>query len=130
MGHRIGLFLFLLLLGCEKYPTRGALLKISERNDPAKMELESAFNDCVRRASLEDGTEVGVIAFADGSSAKYWFRTHHRSEDIGGTWFEMSDGTKVYMAGYFCCEVQLPDEEIKSLAELKEFIKECDGSRP
>jgi len=45
----------------------------------------------------------------EGSTSKFWFRSHHLVEDMGGTWFQMSDGTTSYMAGQFCCEVQLPE---------------------
>jgi hypothetical protein len=66
----------------------------------------------------------------DGSSAKYWFRSHHLSDDLGGTIFTMSDVSQRFMSGYFCCEVQLPDTQLASLDELRAFIREVDGERP
>jgi len=62
--------------------------------------------------------------------SKYWFRSHHLSDDIGGTWFFMSDGTKAYIAEWFCCELQLPKQQFKSLLELKKFIKNHHGIKP
>lgn len=49
---------------------------------------------------------------------------------MGGTWFFMSDGSKKYLAGYFCCGLHLPEEQFASLSELKDFIKKHDGTRP
>jgi hypothetical protein len=94
------------------------------------MKLEPAYNDYARRTILPDGTETGVIQLKDGSTAKYWFRSHHQSEDLGGTIFAMSDGSERFMSGYFCCEVQLPRTQLASLDELRAFIAKADGVRP
>ncbi|OAM89727.1 hypothetical protein AW736_11875 [Termitidicoccus mucosus] len=94
------------------------------------MHLEAAYNSYVQRAILDDGTEAGVIHMRDGSSSRYWFRSHHRTGDMGGTWFAMSDGTRSYMAGWFCCEVQLPDDQLASLDALKKFVREHHGIAP
>jgi hypothetical protein len=94
------------------------------------MKLEPAYNDYVRHAFLPDGTELGVIQLKGGDSAKYWFRSHHLSQDLGGTIFAMSDGSERFMSGYFCCEVQLPEKQLASLAELHAFIDRANGQRP
>jgi hypothetical protein len=110
--------------------TRSDLKQISAANDPSTLVLESAYNSYVRCTSLKDGTETGIIQFRDGSAAKYWFRSHHLTGDAGGTWFLTSDGTKLFMAGWFCCEVQLPEQQMESLAALSEFIGKHDGIHP
>jgi hypothetical protein len=94
------------------------------------LKLERAFNEYVRRAILDDGTEVGVITFRDGSSARYWFRSHHLTGDEGFTLFRLSDGTEISLRGYFCCEVQLPEEQLGSLDDLRAFIREHNGVSP
>ena len=42
----------------------------------------------------------------------------------------MSDGKKMYMAGEFCCEVQLPEKQFENLGELRNFIKKHHGIGP
>lgn len=118
------------MAGCSRYPTKEPLRQTMMKNDPSTMDLEPGFNKYVDRAILADGTETGIIHCKDGSLSKFWFRSHHLCKDIGGTWFSMSDGKEVYMGGRFCCEVQLPDEQMKSLAELRKFIQEGDGLAP
>jgi hypothetical protein len=34
------------------------------------------------------------------------------------------------MAGGFCCEVQLPEEQFATLADLRRFIVKHDGTPP
>lgn len=118
------------LASCEKSASRSYLEGVRKQNDPATMKLEPAYNDYARCAILPDGTETGVVQLKDGSSAKYWFRSHHHSNDLGGTIFAMSDGSERFMSGYFCCEVQLPDKQFASLDELRPFIGQADGQRP
>jgi hypothetical protein len=100
------------------------------QHDPARMPLQPAYNDYVRYTGLPDGTYTGIITLADGDSARFWFLSHHGTDDIGGTLFKFSSGAEVFMSGYFCCEVQLPHKQPASLAELRAFIKSCDGARP
>jgi hypothetical protein len=92
--------------------------------------LQRGYNDYVRRAILTDGTEVGIITCRDGSSSRYWFRSHHLTHDDGGTLFRLSDGSEVFMSGWFCCEVQLPEQQLASLVELRAFIREHHGVSP
>lgn len=103
--------------------TMQALKNIARDNDPAKLSLEEGFNKYVRRTQLNGLTETGIITLKDGSSSKYWFQSHHLTKDAGGTWFVMSDGQEMFMAGWFCCEVQLPDEQLESLPALRQFIR-------
>lgn len=118
------------LAGCASYPSKAPLRGIMQKHDPASLSLEPGYNDYVRRAILKDGTEVGIIQLHDRTTSQYWFRSHHLVDDIGGTWFRMSDGTTSYMAGWFCCEVQLPEAQLKSLGDLKAFIRKHHGTSP
>ena len=117
------------LCACQP-STRSDLERISQVADPASLQLERGYNEYVSRTSLDDGTEVGVIACRDGSIARFWFKSHHLTDDHGGTLFRFSDGTELYMAGGFCCEVQLPERQFANLAELRQFIRETDGTPP
>ncbi len=121
--------LAVILAGCVSRSQR-EVQRVSATCDPPSIPLAPGFNDYVRRAILPDGTEVGVIRCRDGSSSRFWFRSHHRTRDDGCTLFRFSDGTEVFMTGYFCCEVQLPEQQLASLAELRGFIQEHDGISP
>ena len=124
------LCVILLLAGCTNYSTKAPLEKITEQYDPSSMQLQQGPYSYAKRASLEDGTELGIIWMKDGSSSKYWFRSHHLVNDIGGTWFSMSDGRKMYMAGYSCCEIALPKEQFESLSDLRKFVRKHHGRIP
>lgn len=117
------------LVGCST-STQRELERITAVSDPAALALEQGYNDYVHRSFLPGGIETGVIQCEDGASSKYWFRSHHLSDDMGGTLFHFSDGTKVFMSGWFCCEVQLPDRQFASLAQLRAFIREHNGTGP
>jgi hypothetical protein len=130
MKKRLLFIVIILLSGCFDYPTKNILMNIASKNDPEKLKLAEGYNKYIQRAYLKDGTELGIIYLKDGSSSKYWFRSHHLSKDIGGTWLFMSDGEKEYMAGWFCCEVQLPEQQIESLSALRKFIRKYDGISP
>ena len=117
------------LTGCASR-TRSDLERISAASDPSSLTLQRGYNDYVRRAILADSTEAGIISCRDGSSSRYWFRSHHLTHDDGGTLFRFSDGTEVFMSGYFCCEVQLPEQQLASLVELRAFIREHHGVSP
>jgi hypothetical protein len=119
----------LVLTGCASH-TRSDLVRISTASDPSSLTLERGYNDYVRCAILPDGTETGIISCRDGSSSRYWFRSHHLTHDDGGTLFRFSDGSEVFMSGWFCCEVQLPEQQLASLVELRAFIRQHDGVRP
>lgn len=106
------------------------LRAVSATNDPNSLVLEVGYNSYVRRAFLPDHTEIGLVSMKDGSWAKYWFRSHHHTGDSGGTLFRLSDGTEVFMAGYFCCEVDLPEQQLESLEALRTFVSQHDGWNP
>ena len=118
-----------ILTGCASRARREAE-RASAASNPASFTLERGYNDYVRRVILDDGTEAGIINCRDGSSSRYWFRSHHLTHDDGGTLFRLSDGSEVFMSGYFCCEVQLPEKQLASLAALRAFIREHTGIRP
>lgn len=118
-----------LLAGCSSR-TQRELERISAASDPESLPLEPGFNTYVRRAILSDGTETGIIRCRDGSSSRFWFRSHHLTHDDGGTQFRFSDGTDSFMSGWFCCEVQLPEQQLASLSELREFIRQHHGTSP
>lgn len=132
MKIRIALLLLCSILSsCGYSPlVRWSLERISRQTDPSKLVLGSAYNDYVKRMILKHGTEVGIIQLKDGSWSKYWFRSHHLTHDIGGTVFEMNTGKRFYMAGWFCCEVQLPEKQLDSLAAFTAFINEHHGQGP
>lgn len=115
--------------GCTPH-TQTDLERISATSDPSTLRLQSGYNNYVRRAILTDGTEAGIITCRDGSSSRFWFRSHHLTDDDGGTVFRFSDGTMLFMSGGFCCEVQLPEQQFATLSELRAFIKRNDGLRP
>ena len=114
----------------NEYRTRRRIFAMSKRTAPSSLKLEFLGSSYVQTAVTNEGLQVGVARFRDGSFAKFWFLSHHLSGDRGGTLFEMSDGTKRYMVGCFCCEVQLPDAQPSSLDDLNKFIDENDGSYP
>lgn len=106
------------------------LREISKSKDPRTLVLEQGFNSYIQRTFLEDHTEVGIIRLKDGSYAKYWFRSHHITDGSSGTLFQLSDGSEIFMEGYFCCEVQLTEKQMYSLQDLRTFIKKYDGVAP
>jgi hypothetical protein len=123
------LALSLLLSACGASPEKQLETSRSEA-DPASLELKPGYNDYVQRSFLKDGTEVGIVKFKDGSSSRYWFRASHLTGDLAASLFHLSDGTKLMMNGGFCCEVQLPKEQLASLDELRMFVKKNEGIRP
>ena len=116
--------------GCSRYPTKAPLKRVSEKNDPSSLKLKQGYTTYVKYTHLEDGTNLGIIQMKDDSWSKYWFWSHHITDDMGGTWFVMSDGKKIYMAGYFCCEIILPEKQFENLGELRNFIKGHHGKSP
>lgn len=111
--------------------TKAPLKRISKRVDPATLRLEPGHVPFISHTILDDGTEVGIITMKNGSTAKYWFRSHHLdSGSIGGTWFAFDDGTRLYMSGYFCCNVDLPGGQPSEPDDLKRFIWKHHGTSP
>ena len=105
-------------------------MKMSEIYNPTSLKLEKAYNPYVTNTFLDDGTEVGIIQLKDASNVKYWFKSHHITNDFGGTLFQFNNGNNIYMKGFFCCEVQLPNKQSLSKKELMKFIKYNNNIRP
>jgi hypothetical protein len=118
-----------ILIGCASRAQR-EVERASAASDPASLSLERSYSEYVRSTILADGTQAGIITCRDGSSSRFWFRSHHLTHDNGGTLFRFSDGAKVFMSGYFCCEVEFPEQQLASLVELRAFIREHDGVSP
>lgn len=119
----------LALSSCSRSSTRAGLAAVMKANDPATVTLD-AIDAHQRRTTLADQTEIGILTLGDGSQAKYWFRSHHNTKDMGGTWFLLDSGERLFMAGYFCCEVEIPGPSLANPASLKDFIAKNDGREP
>ncbi len=112
-------------------PVEEELVALARVTDPASLALQPGLNPTVRRTSMHDGVEVGIINLDDGASAKFWFKSHHLlPNDLGGTYFIMSDGSDAFMRGHFCWELQLPDYALASLEDLHQFIRDHDAETP
>lgn len=109
---------------------RDHVTRSCNENDPAQMELSTGANKFIRRTILPDGTETGIIQTAYGNEVKYWFRSHHLSNDLGTSRFVFPDGRERTISGYFCCEVMFPHQDFKSPNELDSFLTEIDGMSP
>ena len=129
---KIYIYLLLLIIFTQSCgnTSKAYLDEISKKYDPANLELNQGFNNYISRTHTPEGIEVGYILFSDGDKAKFWFRSHHHSNDKGCTLFELSNGERLYMDGLFCCEVQLPENQLKNNFELKGFIKKYNGISP
>lgn len=119
----------LALASCSKPSTKADLAAIMKTHDPATATLE-ALDVHQRKTTLSDQTELGILTLGDGSHAKYWFRSHHLTKGSGGTWFLLDSGERIYMTGYFCCEVDIPATDLASPTSLKAFIAKNDGRQP
>ncbi len=86
----------------------------------------------VRRTQLQDNIEAGLIILGDGARVRYWFCSHHLVEggDLGATLFRLPDGSDLWMDGYFCCEMDPPEESLVSVAALRSFAAPKDGQSP
>lgn len=122
-------------------PVLGMLLSCNESNkdfysvahsiDPASRTLEVGYNKYTKRAFLKDvEIETGIITLLDGDTVKYWFQSHHLRDDSGLTLFRLSDGSEKVLRGWFCCEVQLPEEGFANKEALLSFIEKKDGVGP
>ena len=129
-------FIFLLLAlislsSCEN-ATEEKLMKIrnSTKFDVSKQKV--GFDKNVKREFTKDGIEYGIITLEDSEKVKYWFQTHHVSEDgMGGTLFELPNGKLEFIEGYFCCEVQLPKKgKFKNSEEFMAEMEKVDGIHP
>ena len=126
-------FLFILLIGlssCEN-KTENKLLEVRNSTKFNESKLKVGFDKNVKREFTKDGIEFGIITLEDSTKIKYWFQTHHISEDIGGTLFELPNGKLEFIKGYFCCEVQLPKNgKFKNVEEFITEMKKKNGIQP
>jgi hypothetical protein len=93
--------------------------------------LKDGYDKNTQNAITQDGLEYGKIAFPNKDTVKYLFMSHHGAEDIGGTLFVLPNGESKFIKGYFCCEVQLPNDGNFSSAEaLMNEMEKLDGTEP
>jgi hypothetical protein len=123
-------FVFMaLLLGCSK-PDK-AFYSVTHSKDPSGLSLDPGYNKYVKRAFLKDEEiETGIITLQDGEIIKYWFQSHHLRNDSGLTLFRLSDGQDKIMHGWFCCEVQLPEEGFRNRQTFLDYVAKYDGIEP
>ena len=110
--------------------SRELVEQASRENDPSQMELSTGGNDYIRRAILADNTETGILTMSDGDLVKYWFRSHHLSDDLGAARFVFPGGRERMISGYFCCEVMFPQDQFGSTSALDSFLADVDGRSP
>ncbi|MFC5270699.1 hypothetical protein [Adhaeribacter terreus] len=97
-----------LLISCQN-KTEKELLGFIENNKFNYTNLERGYNENVER-KFKRSVEYGIIKFPNHDTVKYWFLSHHIANDgYGGTVFELPNKEKKFIKGYFCCEVQLPN---------------------
>jgi hypothetical protein len=128
-------FIFLLIVlisfsSCEN-ATERKLLEVRKSTKIDETKLRKGFDSNVK-SELKDGIEYGVIILENSEKVKFWFQTHHVSEDgIGGTLFELPNGKLEFIEGYFCCEVQLPKNgKFKNSEEFIAEMEKIDGIHP
>ena len=128
-------FIFLLIVlisfsSCEN-ATERKLLEVRKSTKIDETKLRKGFDSNVK-SELKDGIEYGVITLENSEKVKFWFQTHHVSEDgIGGTLFELPNGKLEFIEGYFCCEVQLPKNgKFKNSEEFIAEMEKIDGIHP
>ena len=44
--------------------------------------------------------------------------------------FRLPDGANLWMDGYFCCEMDPPEDSLVSVASLRSFAEAMDGQSP
>ena len=115
---------------CEN-ATERKLLEVRKSTKIDETKLRKGFDSNVK-SELKDGIEYGVITLENSEKVKFWFQTHHVSEDgIGGTLFELPNGKLEFIEGYFCCEVQLPKNgKFKNSEEFIAEMEKIDGIHP
>jgi hypothetical protein len=92
------------------------------RYDPNTQKLHPTSSPLIRSTSIPGNMETGLVTLSDGESVKYWFVSHHIAGP-GCARFDFSDGTSRYIYGsYFCCEVQIPDGQVKTKKDLISFL--------
>ncbi len=131
---KVFLFLFFLsFVSCIKEnSTEKKLYEIRKLVKMDKSKQKKGFDNNVKREFTKNGIEYGVITLENSEKIKYWFQSHHISEDkIGGTIFELPSGELKFIEGYFCCEVQLPKNgKFKNSKEFIAEMEKVDGIQP
>ena len=98
------------------------------RCDPSTLKMSSTYRPLIQSASISADLQAGLVTLPDGEKVKFWFVSHHVAGP-GCARFDFSDGTRRYMMGsYFCCEGQIPGEEVKNRNDLIAFIEAHDES--
>ncbi|NJM38715.1 MAG: hypothetical protein HC845_13075 [Akkermansiaceae bacterium] len=98
------------------------------RYDPNTQKLHLTDPPLIRSTSIPGNMQTGLVTLSDGESVKYWFVSHHIAGP-GCARFDFSDGTKRYVYGsYFCCEVQIPDAQVKTKQDLITFLEKNNES--
>lgn len=124
----------MLLLHCTScsFSTK-RLLKQTRKEQPIIVqELNKGFDKNVMRAFYDNGVEYGIITFPNKDTVNYWFLSHHiAAYGSGGTLFEYPKNKLTFIKGYFCCEVQLPQNgNFENANEFLNTMKELDGINP
>lgn len=132
----IGLALVALLFAGSRlfrHPRQESLREVvdlaASTADPATLDLGGG-SSFVSYRVLPDRTQTGFVNLPDGEKVKFWFRSHHLPPGKSYTRFDFNDGTRNYFEGYFCCEVMLPEAEVRSRAELLAFLQKNEGKKP
>ncbi|GAA5122380.1 hypothetical protein JIN84_09905 [Luteolibacter yonseiensis] len=99
---------------------------VARRLDPLSLELDHSYPPLIHSKQVSGDVQTGVVRLVGGENVKFWFIAHHRSGS-GCARFDFGDGTRKYMRGsYFCCEVRIPDQEVRSREDLLAFIERHD----
>lgn len=93
------------------------------RYDPSALKLRLTYPNLIRSTLIPDHIQTGLVMLPDGENVKFWFISHHITGP-GCVRFDFSDGTRKYIYGsYFCCEVQIPEGQVKNKRDLVDFIE-------
>ena len=127
----IVLLVILTLTSCEN-STEKKLLQVRNNTHLVEGNLIKGYDENTMRNFTPDGIEYGIIKLENAEKIKYWFESHHISNDqVGGTLVEMPNGELEFIEGYFCCEVQLPNEgKFKNSKIFLAEMKKLDGITP
>jgi len=128
MKYLITLIATCFMMACSE--SKKAVDVAAETYSPSSMKLEAGFNDYVQRTRLPSGIELGLITLQDGERVKYWFISHHLTDDMGCTRFDFLDGSSTYLHGWSCCELELPKDQLSDRQALLSFISNKDGISP
>ena len=127
---KVFIVLFLLIVGAVVLIFRARLTAdfSATRHDPSTLKLRVTYPPLIRSASISSGVQTGIVALPDGEEVKFWFVSHHVAGP-GCTRFDFDDGTRQYIYGsYFCCEVQIPADQVKTKQDLIAFLEAHDES--